>query len=406
MGIKKSRRKFIKDTGLIAGLMAASQSTSAKNSKHFIKQSDEKEIVICVFQRGAADGLHSIIPFGDANYFTHRPRTAINNSINLDGFFGLNPDLIALKSIWDANDLGIIHAVGSPHESRSHFDAQDSMEYADFDKNSARKGWLAKYLQQTQTENDRVFRSISLNDAIQKSVKGDIEALTISSLKNFDITTHDNLYSDTRTTLDSLFKNGEYFSNTSSVLFSAIDEIQAINPDDYPVDNNAQYADNSFAKKLKTLSILIKAGLGVEIACVDIGGWDHHNNLITSFKNPAQAFAKGLQAFYQDMGDKMQNITILCMTEFGRRVADNASNGTDHGHAGVMYAIGKQVNGGKVYSNWPGLSENNLNRGDLEVTTDFREIFTELLIKRLKFQQVSQIIPEYTYQGGIGIFRN
>ncbi len=144
----------------------------------------------------------------------------------------------------------------------------------------------------------------------------------------------------------------------------------------------------------------------MEIACVDIGGWDHHNNIVASFKKPAQAFAQGLQAFYQDMGDRMQNITILCMTEFGRRVKDNASNGTDHGHAGVMYAIGKQINGGQVFSNWPGLAESNLNRGDLEVTTDFREVFSELLTKRLKFQQIDEIIPNFEYQGGIGVFKN
>ncbi len=405
--MKKSRRKFLKESGAIAGgLVIASQPSLAAYQVNKAQLS-EKDIVICIFQRGAADGLHSVVPHGDSDYFNNRPRTAVNNSIDLDGFFGLNPDLSPLKEIWDEGDLAIIHAVGSPDESRSHFDAQDAMEYADFDKNANRNGWLAKYLTETQTVNDSVFRVVSLNNSVSKSIKGEIEALTVSGLKNFDVVTHENIYTDTRTTLDSMFSNGEFFSDSSTVLFSAIDILQSVNPDDYPVDNNAQYQNNGFAKKLKTISTMIKANLGVEIACIDIGGWDHHNDLAESFKQPAQALANGLLAFYQDMGERMQNITILCMTEFGRRASDNASNGTDHGHGSVMYAIGKQVNGAHVYSNWPGLAENNLNRGDLEVTTDFREIFSELLVKRLKYQgNLSTLIPEFTYQGGIDLFKN
>ena len=405
--MKKSRRKFIKDSATITGgLILASQSSLASDQVKSA-QTTAKDIVICIFQRGAADGLHSVVPHGDSDYFAHRQRTAVNNSIDLDGFFGLNPYLSPLKQIWDEGDLAIIHAVGSPDESRSHFDAQDAMEYADFNKNINRTGWLSQYLTETQNSNDSVFRAVSLNGSVPKSIKGDIEALTVSGLKNFDIVTHENLYVDTRTTLDSMFSNDEFFSDSSNVLFSAIDTLQNINPDDYPVDNNAEYQNNEFAKKLKTISTMIKADLGVEIACIDFGGWDHHNDLVESFKLPAQAFANGLLAFYQDMGERMQNITILCMTEFGRRVADNASNGTDHGHASVMYAIGKQVNGAQVYTDWPGLAENNLNRGDLEVTTDFREIFSELLVKRLKYQgDLSSIIPEYPYLGGIDLFKN
>ncbi len=405
--MKKSRRKFLKDSGTIAGsvLLASQMSLAAAQSNN--SQSIDKDIIICVFQRGAADGLHSVVPHADSDYFANRPRTAVTNSIDLDGFFGLNPELSSLKTIWNAGDLAIVHAVGSLDESRSHFDAQDAMEFADFDKISNRTGWLAKYISETQNSSDSVFRAVSLNNSVSKSLKGDIEALTVSGLKDFDVLTHENLYVDTRTTLDTMFTNGEYYSDSSSVLFSAIDTLQDIDPADYPVDNNAQYPNNSFAKKLKTVSTMIKANLGMEIACIDLGGWDHHNDLVESFKQPAQTLANGLLAFYQDMGERMQNITIICMTEFGRRVTDNASNGTDHGHGSVMYAIGKQVNGAQVYTDWPGLAQNNLNRGDLEVTTDFREIFSELLVKRLKYQgDLFTVIPEFTYQGGIDLFKN
>ncbi len=404
--MKKSRRKFIKDTGLISSsvLLASNPSVASMLSQH--SQSTDKDLVICIFQRGAADGLHSVVPFGDPNYFNLRPQIAVNNSINLDGFFGLNPELSELKSIWDAGDLGIIHAVGSTSDSRSHFDAQDNMEYANFNKNSMRTGWLAEYLRLTRSSEDTVFRAISMDDGLQKSIRGEIEALTISDLNRFDVLTHANLYEETVSGLKELYNNDDIFSGTTSVLFSAIDEIKQINPTDYPVENEADYQNDEFSNKLKSLGVIIKADLGAEIVTIDLGGWDHHNNIQSSYTEPAQSLAKGLLAFYKDMGERMNNITILCMTEFGRRAGENASLGTDHGHAGVMYAIGKQVNGSKVYGHWPGLDENNLNRGDLEVTTDYREVFSELLVKRLKYNlNINEVIPNFTYGGGIGIFK-
>ncbi len=403
--MKKSRRQFLRDSALIAGGLSAAGKASFASAPIQQDTQGENDIIICVFQRGAADGLHSIVPYAEQEYFNLRPQTGISNSIDLDGFFGLNPELSALKSIWDAGDLGIIHAIGSPSDSRSHFDAQDSMEFADFDKNNVRNGWLGKYLALTQTASDSVFRAVSLNDAVQKSLKSEIEALTVASLTDFNILTHENLSAASRQTMATMYENDGEFASSSRVLFSAIDTVQNINPDDYPVDNGASYQNNPFAKKLKTLSVLIKADLGVNVACVDIGGWDHHNNIVASFKKPANALANGLQAFYQDMGQRMNNITILCMTEFGRRAGENASLGTDHGHASVMYGIGKNINGG-IHGNWPGLTENNLYRGDLAVTTDFREVFAELLRKRLHFQQdLSLIIPDFNYQGGIGFFK-
>lgn len=403
--MKKSRRKFLKDSGLItAGItLASNNATASLLTSH---NSVANDIVVCIFQRGGADGLHSVVPHQEPLYFQQRPELAVSDSIDLDGFFGLNQNLSALKSIWDAGDLGIVHAVGNKSDSRSHFNAQDQMEYASENNNTFREGWLSKYLTNTISEDDTVFRSVSLNQSIQKSIKGEVESLTISDLRNFDVYTDGNIYEQTVSSLDSLYQNDEHFIDTKNVLFTAIDVLKSIDPEDYPVDNGADYKTTSFANRLRSLGIIIKADLGTQIACVDIGGWDHHNALDEVYPELATEFAEGLQAFYQDMGDRMQNITILCMTEFGRRVEENASLGTDHGHAGVMYAIGKQVNGGEVYSDWPGLEEENLNRGDLEVTTDFREVFAELLVKRLKYQDnLENIISDYNYQGGIGLFK-
>jgi len=403
--MKKSRRKFIRDSSLIGAGMALSN--PAAMASVINRTTDKKDLIVYVFQRGAADGLHSIVPHGDPQYFNLRPQTAIADSIDLDGFFGLNPELSALKSIWDEGDLAMVHATGSPSDSRSHFDSQDNMEYANFDKVSARTGWLANYLAASSQEQDSVFRAIALNGAVQKSIKGPVEALTMTNLSSFDVITHDDLYEETQQTMQELFLGSDNFSQTSSVLFSAIEELKRLNPEDYPVENGAVYQNDDFAKKLKTLGVLVKADMGVEVATVDIGGWDNHDDILKNYSKPAQAFSKGLQAFYQDMGDRMENITVICVTEFGRRAAENGSKGTDHGHAGVIYAIGKQVNGGQVFADWPGLLEANLYRGDLQVTTDFREVLSELVVKRLKYSQddLAAIIPDYTYNGGINLFK-
>ncbi len=404
--MEKNRRKFLKDSGLLTGglVLANSKGVVADDE---LKVNTDKDIIICVFQRGAADGLHSVVPHAEPDYFNRRPQTAVNDSIDLDGFFGLNPNLSALKAIWDNGDLGIVHAVGSNSDSRSHFEAQDTMEYADLDNNAIRTGWLSKFLTATKASDDTVFKSISLNNAVQKSILGEVETLTLSSLSNFDILTHEEIYGDTKQTMSGMFNNSDIFSDTSSVLVSAIDTIKQINPNDFPIDNGAVYPNSGFASKLRSLGVIIKAELGTQIVCVDIGGWDHHNDIGSAYPNLAQNFSNALLAFYQDMGERMNNITVLCMTEFGRRIAENASGGTDHGHGGVMYAIGKQVNGGQVYADWPGLDEGNQNRGDLEVTTDFREVFSELLLKRLKYSgTIEDIIPDYDYQGGIGLFKS
>ncbi len=404
----KTRRKFIKNTSILTAASALNLNTAYAHTTDNVtlsKTNHSKDIVIVVFQRGGADGLHSIVPHGDENYFNHRPNLAVTNSIDLDGFFGLNPALSSLLPIWNAGELALIHATGKTGLSRSHFSSQDQVEFAQNSISNNSKGWLANFLSKTQSENDSVFRVISLNKSIQKSIRGDIEALPLSNLDKFNILTKPQLYDESLIKYQELYSDTQ-FSQSTNNLFTAIDTIKNINTNDYPVSNGAEYSNDSFSQKLKTLGLLIKADLGVEIACIDSNGWDHHNNINDYFPLLAANFANGLSTFYQDMGDKMNNITIICMSEFGRRVAENASAGTDHGHAGVIYALGKNINGGKIYGQWPGLDETSLNRGDLEVTTDFREVLNELIIKRLKYSQnIADIIPDFTSTKNLNIFK-
>ncbi len=363
------------------------------------------DILITVFQRGAADALHSVVPVGDGHYFDLRPQIAVADAIDLDGFFGLNPALSSLLPLWDANELALVHAAGSPSNSRSHFDAQDFMEWAYPGKNVVNSGWLGRHLMSLDTGNASAFRAVSFNGAINKSLAAEgVTALTLSSIAGFDLQIKPALHDAVSESTRALFDGESLMAAHAQTLFGGIDTLQALNPDDYPVENGAQYPDTPFGNKLQQLAVLIKADVGIEVATADIGGWDHHDNINQFYPDLAQEFADSLAAFRQDLSDHWHRITVLCMTEFGRRAGQNASSGTDHGHGSVMYVLGGAVNGGQVYGQWPGLAPSQLDRGDLAVTTDFREVFGEVLSKRLNNNSLATVLPDFNYQGGIGLF--
>ncbi len=363
------------------------------------------DILVAIFQRGAADALHSVVPHGDSDYFSLRPQIAVNDAIDLDGFFGLNPALAGLKPLWDAQELAIVHAVGSPSDSRSHFDAQDFMEWAYPDKNVVNSGWLGRHLASLDTGNQSSFRAVSFNGSINKSLAGEgVTALTLSSIAGFDLQIKDSLHDAVSDSTRALFTGSSAMDTHAQTVFGGIDTLQSVNPDDYPVANGAQYPDSEFGQKLQQLAVLIKADIGIEVATVDIGGWDHHDNIEQVYPAVATDYANAVLAFSQDLADHWHRITVVTMTEFGRRAAQNASKGTDHGHGSVMYVAGGAVNGGQVFTDWPGLAASQLDRGDLAVTTDFREVFGEILAKRLNNPQLQTVLPDYTYAGGIGLF--
>jgi len=399
-----NRRAFLLGTaatGLAlqtAPLWAAGQAISAPKAQ-------AGDILITVFQRGAADALHSVVPAGDSHYFDLRPRTAVTDAIDLDGFYALNPALSGLLPLWDANELALVHAAGSPSDSRSHFDAQDFMEWAYPGKNVVNSGWLGRHLMSLDTGNESAFRAVSFNGAINKSLAGQgVTALTLSSIDGFDLQIKPALHDAVSESTRAIFDGESLMAAHAQTLFGGIDTLQSLNPEDYPVENGAQYPDTPFGNKLQQLAILIKAGVGIEVATADIGGWDHHDNINQFYPDLAREFADSLLAFRQDISDHWHRITILCMTEFGRRAAENASAGTDHGHGSVMYVMGGNVNGGQVYGQWPGLAASQLDRGDLAVTTDFREVFAEVLSKRLNNNSLETVLPDFQYAGGLGLF--
>jgi uncharacterized protein (DUF1501 family) len=394
-----SRRKFLNLD------YSSPQQATDKNAN------DNPDILIYIFQRGAADGLNLVVPHGDSNYYAKRPNLAIpapgtgaNATIDLDGVFGLNPDLSALLPIYDNQDLAMVHACGSLEGSHSHFKTQAFVDRGTTDS-AIGSGWLARYVNSYDDENSTAFKSVAMNSATPKSLDGANKAVAIGNIENFSIIAPESETDLINNNLLTLFSGEESLDKVAQATFSAIDSVAEINPNDFPVENNAQYPDSGFANKLKDLAILIKSGIGVETASIDIGGWDTHDAQAPALTQLARDYANSVAAFYYDMGEQMANISIITITEFGRRVAENGSGGTDHGTGNVAFIMGGGVNGGKVYTDWPGLSQNDLvGPGDLAPTTDFRTIISECLDKRLYFNDFETTFPGFVVPEYLGLF--
>ena len=366
-----------------------------------------KKTLVTVFQRGGVDGLNMVIPFGEKHYYDYRPTIAVpapskerQAAIDLDGFFGLHPSLQPLHSIYERGELAIIHAAGSPHETRSHFDAQDYMESAAPGAKNVGDGWLNRYMHENQHPEATSFRGVALGEVLPKALEGPAPALALGDL------TGSKKVQGARSLFESLYdrETNALISGTSREMFNAIDQLAELNPQAYEPANGAQYPNANgqngvFGRAMRQLAQLIKADLGVEIAFVDIGGWDTHSNqgsLQGRLPQRLQMFANTLAAFYTDLGDRMGDVAVLTMSEFGRTARENGSAGTDHGKANVMFLMGGDVKGGAVYADWPGLAPEQLNEDrDLAMTTDFRNVFAEVLLGHLDPEKPDAVFPDF-----------
>ena len=369
-----------------------------------------RDILVCIFQRGAADGLNTVVPYGDADYYAQRSAIAVpppgspGGAIDLDGFFGLHPALAPLKTIYDAGDLALVHATGVPHGSRSHFAAQGLVERGVDNKAGPDTGWLGRHLALSTSGLSSAFPVMAISGNVPVSLMGSAEPLAISNLSdfNFDQGIIDSGYP---AVLADLFRSPIPFFGPAQAALSAMDELQAANLSAITPDNGAVYPSTATGDKLKQVGQLIKSTLPVEVICLDSDGWDHHENLPNYIQPSLAELAGALEAFYIDMGAQMQRITVLVHTEFGRRVAENASAGTDHGTGSLAYLLGGGVNGGQVVSNWPGLDAPNLEMGeDLQITTDLRTVLSELLTRRLGGTDISTVFPGFTGPVSANVF--
>lgn len=379
--------------------------------------------LICLFQRGAADALNVVVPHGEAAYYALRPRIAIprpsarlgtvQSAIDLDGFFGLHPSLSPLKPLWDQGLLAPIHAVGSPSATRSHFDAQDYMESGTPDVKSTPDGWLNRYLAAKGTCEECAlhggkpspFQAVAMTDQTPRILEGSAPAVAMTSLEAFTVRAG----GTSAEQIEALYRTGsaDVVHASGSEMFEAVKMLRAANPQRYRPEHGANYPRSQFGQRLREIAQLIKANVGMEIAFADVGGWDTHVNqggATGQLANRLSDFAQSIAALVTDLGDRMENVVILTMSEFGRMARENGTGGTDHGHAGAMFAIGGPVKGGKVHGRWPGLAPEQLYEGrDLALTTDFRAVFSEVAAKHLGGAKLDVVFPGYTPQGSLGL---
>jgi uncharacterized protein (DUF1501 family) len=412
------RRYFLKSAGLSlfgAGMVPG----FLRRTAYALNQpgpSARKKILVAVFQRGAADGLNVVVPFGDRNYAPLRPSIAVaepssrseasgQTAIDLDGFFGLHPSLAALKPLYEAQHLAIVHAAGSPDSTRSHFDAQDYMETATPGVRSTSEGWLNRYLDATSLAEATPFRAVAFAPRMPLTLLGPSPALAIDDVKNFRLQAFSHggaagaelLQSGFRTMYASV--SDPLLQRTAQEMFEAAGTLNRIGLADYQSANGAMYPDGQLGRSLRQVAQLIKADVGLEVAFAEVGGWDHHVNeggAQGQLANSLRQFGDALAAFHQDMGDRMADVVVLTMTEFGRTARENGNRGTDHGHAGVMFVLGGPVRGGKVYARWPGLAPDQLYEGrDLALTTDFRDVFAEIAVRHLGASETHTVFPGF-----------
>jgi uncharacterized protein (DUF1501 family) len=402
------RRVFVKSGALALVTMGLSPSFLRRMAYGMeLKNVPKGKTLVCLFQRGAADGLNVVVPHGEQAYYDMRPTIAVARpgqqagAIDLDGFFGLHPSLAPLKPLWDQKLLAPIHAVGSPSTSRSHFDAQDFMETGTPDVKGTPDGWLNRLLavegtcQQCQAQ---PFRAIAMTPQTPRILEGPAETIAMNSLGEFSVRATG---SETER-LEALYRTGsaDLVHGAGQEMFDAVKLLKSANPQQYAPRNNASYPRTQFGQRLMQIAQLIKSNVGLEVAFADVGGWDTHvnqGNGTGQLAGRLDDFAKSLAAFTQDLGDQMNDVLVLTMSEFGRTARENGYRGTDHGHATAFFALGGGVKGGKVYGKWPGLAPEQLNEGsDLRLTTDFRTVFSVVAVKHLGASRVEKIFPGYT----------
>lgn len=410
-----TRRYFLKSAGLsLFGLGAVPaflrRTAFATEST---QTSARKKVLVAIFMRGAVDGLNVVVPYGEKDYYRMRPTIAIPApgkasdssaaAIDLDGFFGFHPRLDALKPLFDRGQLAVIDAAGSPSHSRSHFEAQDFMETATPDVPATRDGWLNRYLRFTPDADATPFRAVAASPRMPLTLEGRAHALAINNIRDFKLRLNPSrpAMAGVESAFQALYASASnpLLSHTATETFSAVNTIERIGTQRYLPENGATYPAGPFGRHMQEVAHLIKANLGLEIAFVDVGGWDNHVNeggATGQLAGRLKEFGDSLAAFHQDMGDRMADIVVLTMSEFGRTARENGNGGTDHGHANVMLVMGGPVKGGKVYGKWPGLKRHQLNEDrDLALTTDFRDIFAEAVTLHLGTPSPGSIFPGF-----------
>ena len=436
MTLNSSRRVFLKSSALAGVVFGAAPRSLMRSVFAAEGTRARKKTFVVVFQRGACDGLNTVVPYGDSGYRKSRPSIAIPSpkdgdlaaAVDLNGHFGLHPALADLAPLYRNGSLGIVHAVGSPDTSRSHFDCQDFMESGTPGLKSTSDGWMNR-CSATLPKTDSKFRSVALTQTLPRVLRGASPAVALARIDDFHVrediamaegggmmrsgrrnagardasgATERKAGDDSSAAaFEKLYGDAakDMLGNAGRETFEAIEALKVADPSKYSPSAGASYPRGRLGDSLKQMAQLIKADLGVELAFVDLGGWDHHTAEGAStgqLANLLRQLGGSLSAFNHDLGDRMSDVVVMTMTEFGRTVRENGNRGTDHGHGSVSFVMGGPVRGGKVYGKFPKLSEEKLYEGrDLPVTTDFRDLVGEVLARHIGVADLKPVFPNY-----------
>lgn len=441
-----TRRQILTGAALAAAAGSARGGLSALASVTMGPDTERAggDMLVVLFLRGGADGLNIIVPHGDDDYYRLRPSLGLPRpndrkapasarTVDLDGHFGLHPSLAPLLPLYRAGQFAAVHAVGSGDQTRSHFEAMATMERGIASSAGTASGWLARHLLSTAHEQESPLRAVALTETMPDSLRGAINATTLTSLSDFKLGTSATMptgnggevfhtgpkepLSPARSealtaTLRAMYHESSEARahsaalNTSPIAgagretLAALDAVKRLDPANYRSAPGAVYPRNDLGEGFRQAACLIKGNVGMEVACLDMGGWDTHvaQGRDTGWQPARLAdLGRALAAFATDLGKHMDHVTTIVMTEFGRRAYENSGLGTDHGRASCMLLLGGGVAGGKVYAKWPGLAPHQLDGpGDLKVTTDYRDVLAEILTRRLKNPHLAAVFPEYT----------
>lgn len=402
---RMNRRQFVtRSLATAAGLSFAPR--FLLRSAH--AQTTAGHALVCIFQRGAVDGLNMVVPHGESRYYGLRRSIAIprpgasDGALDLDGFFGLHPAMSAIHPIFDNGEMAIVHACGSPDKTRSHFDAQDYMETGTPGDKTTDDGWINRHLQAIRPAQPTTLRAVAITPNVPRALSGPAEVYAAASLTDLDFGAgRQGVIA--RAAIDDMYRGrGDLIGNTVEETLDNYEIFTSLGG--YTPANGAAYPRGKFGRGLREVAQVLKSNLGVEIAFLEVGGWDTHANQGGSDGHLADLlrdFSDGLAAFHTDMGNKMDDVCVISMSEFGRTAAENGAGGTDHGRGTAMIAMGGNVRGGKVLADWPGLSSGQLYNGrDLEVTTDFRTFFAEAVDGHLGNDDIATVFPGLDYRPG------
>ncbi len=374
-------------------------------------QAPNGNILICIFLRGGTDGLNMVVPVADNYYYYLRPRIRIlepgwrstKSGKDLNGYFALHPSLAPLRPFYQDGSLAIVHAVGLPSDTHSHTEAQNNLVRGTIDSNQVTTGWLARHLASEKSDAASPLRAVGFGSVLPGLLSGYDSTAAFQSFNGFRTNGRSQDLQIFQNYLQTIYKGAganlgmpQAINETQQVL-NTLDRLDLFN---FASSRYIDYPQSTFGKSLAETYELINADLGLEVISLEMAGWDTHadeGSIKGNMSRLMDELSQGLAALVADLGPRMKSVLIMTMSEFGRRAYENASHGTDHGHGNVMFLLGGGVAGGKVYGQYPTLAPNKLvGPGDMAATTDYRDIFAEVVSKWLGNPDVASVFPGYT----------